>query len=419
MELSGFYDLLKKELARIDQAGTAKRQEMIIEGFTNDQPPRAIVGGKFYQVFNSNDYLGLRHSLVLKEAEQAASEQYGVGPGAVRFISGTLKIHRDLEKALAAFHRRDDAMIFSSAFAANIAALGCLIKGQSKDSVVSSDVLVISDELIHRSLIEGIRTANLPKEQRRVFAHRNLGDLAKALEEGVGKFRRALVVTDGVFSMLGVNQDLAAMERIIETFRFKYPEGVITAIDDCHGVGVFGPTGRGCEEIAGVQADVLIGTMGKAFGVDGGYVVGNQVLIDYLRESAATYIYSNNIAPGTAGAALRAVELMSGSEGAALLEKSRQNTAYFKKAAIMAGFIFAADSAHPIQPILVGDSQETVRLKKDLFNQGFLVTNINYPVVPPGRDEIRVQISAAHNFGEIDEFVKALAAARDRGGKSS
>jgi len=418
-EDNGFYGLLRRELERIDRAGTAKRQETIIEGFTDEKPPRAIIAGKPYRVFNSNDYLGLRHSPLLKKAEQEASEKYGAGPGAVRFISGSLKIHRDLERALAVFHGRDDAMIFSSAFAANVAVLGSLIKGQSKDSLIGSEVLVISDELIHRSLIEGIRTANLPKEQRRIFLHRNLEDLNKALEEGVGRFRRALVVTDGVFSMLGIHQDLAAMEGIVGKFRNEYPEGIITIIDDCHGIGAFGLTGRGCEEVGGVQADVLIGTMGKALGADGGYVAGNQVLIDYLRESAATYIYSNNISPGTAGAAHQAVQLISGPAGSGLLEKLRQNTAYFKKAIIAAGFSLAADSDHPIQPILVGDSQETVRLKKDLFDQGFLVTNINYPVVPIGRDEIRVQISAAHQLEDIDEFAAAFAAAGNRGKKES
>jgi glycine C-acetyltransferase len=407
MSKSNFYQTLQQEIDRVENAKTAKRHEKIIEGFTNDPAPQAQLAGKNYRIFNSNDYLGLRFHPALKKGEHAASEKYGTGPGAVRFISGSLKVHRDLEKAMATFHGRDDAMVFSSAFAANMAVMFCLIKGQSADSVVDDNVLVVSDALNHRSIIDGIRIANLPKEQRAIFKHMDVADLERVLTEHIGKYKRVLIVTDGVFSMLGEYQDLKAMNEVIAKFDGQYENGVMLVVDDAHGIGAFGQTGRGTEEVAGGKSDVLVGTFGKGLGSDGGYVVADQVVIDYLRESAATYIYSNSISPGTAGAALAAVELLDTADGKKLLESSRENVMLFKKLMAEKGFTFAVDSVHPIQPLLIGDTAKTKQLKEKLFESGFLVTNINYPVVPKGRDEIRIQISAAHTQEDIKAFIEA------------
>lgn len=402
-----FEAVLKDEIARIDVAGTTKRSEVIIEGFSQHPAPRALVGTQEYRIFNSNDYLGLRHHQALKQAEHEASARFGTGPGAVRFISGSLAVNRDLEKALAHLHSRDDAMVFSSAFATNVAVLFCLLKGQSRDSVVDDKALVVSDELNHRSIIDGIRIAGLSSEQKAIFKHRDAADLERQLNEQRGKWNRVVVVTDGVFSMLGEYQDLAALRKVIDAYQENYPQGVWLVVDDAHGVGVFGKTGRGCEEVCGVRADVLIGTLGKAFGADGGYVVGSQIVIDYLRESAATYIYSNSISPGTAGAALAAIELLDSDEGRRLLDRLSDHIDWFKGAMKQAGFTFAADSLHPIQPWFIGDTARTKSLKKALFEAGFLVTNINFPVVPKGKDEIRVQLSAAHERSDLEAFVEA------------
>lgn len=400
-----FLETLGKELARIGQAKTAKRFEKVIEGFTKEASPKAIINGKPYRVFNSNDYLGLRFHPQLKTAEHVASQEYGTGPGAVRFISGTLKVHRDLEKAIAAFHGRDDAIVFSSAFATNLAVLFCLIKGQAADSVVSGNTMVISDALNHRSIIDGIRVANLGKEQRFVFNHLDLNDLDRILTEKRGTFQRAIIVTDGIFSMLGVAQDIKKMRQVIDAHDAHFPEGIWLVVDDAHGIGAFGKTGRGVEEAYHAKADVLVGTLGKAFGADGGYVTADQTVIDYLRESAATYIYSNSISPGTAGAALASVELVQSSAGEKLLSQLVHNREYFQKEMQKAGCVFAAASVHPIQPVLLGDATKTAIFKEGLFDNGILVTNINYPVVPKGRDEIRVQISAAHTKEDLDTFV--------------
>ena len=408
MSRNNFFSVLKKEINRIDEAQTSKRFEKIIDGFTKEKSPKAIIGKEKFQVFNSNDYLGLRHNPLLKKAELQASEIFGTGPGAVRFISGSLKIHRNLEKALAKFHKKDDAMVFSSSFATNLAVLFCLIAGQNKDSLVDNNIVVISDALNHRSIIDGIRVANLPKEQRAIFKHMDPNHLDTVLETNKKIYKRALVVTDGVFSMLGEYQKLKEIRTIVDKFDKEYENGVLLVVDDAHGVGIAGKTGRGIEEVEGVKADVLIGTFGKAFGADGGYVVANQTIIDYLRESAATYIYSNSIPPGTAGAALKSVELLDKSIGRKLLENSKKNVAYFKNQMKTAGYLFAAESNHPIQPVLIGDPLKTSILVRNLFKKNIIVTNISYPVVPKGRDEIRVQISAVHTKKDIDQLVKAF-----------
>lgn len=403
-----FLKTLQKELERLDQNKVSKRQETVIDGFSTDPNPRALIDGKEYQVFNSNDYLGLRHHPSLKKADHQAVETYGTGPGAVRFISGSLRIYRELEKALARFHGRDDAIVFSSAFATNVAVIPCLIKGQSKDSLVDRNSLVISDALNHRSIIEGIRAASIDKSQKAIFKHLDHKDLDVVLSENAGKFSRAVVVTDGIFSMLGEYQDLAKLKQVTDKWQDKYEEGVILVVDDAHGVGCFGTTGRGVEEKTKTQADVLVGTLGKAFGADGGYVVADQVAIDYLRESAATYVYSNSISPGTAGAGLKAVEMMMSDEGSKLLQALEANITHFQKLVKDNGLRLAAQSQHPIQPLLIGDPSVSKKLSLDLYQAGFLVTSINYPVVPKGQDEIRIQLSATQTQADLDNFVEVL-----------
>jgi glycine C-acetyltransferase len=412
MNTQRFFETLTQEIARIDEIKTAKRKERIIEGFTNDPSPRAIIEGKPYLLFNSNDYLGMRHQEKVKQAEHVASKTFGAGPGAVRFISGTVAIHRELEKTIAAFHNRPDAIIISSAFAANLAVIFCLSQGLTKDSLVTPDVLIISDALNHRSIIDGVRLTGLAKEQRVIFEHMNPKHLDEILTGNHGKYKRVIIVTDGVFSMLGEYQDLKQIRQVIHQHDKYFPQGILLVVDDCHGVGVIGETGRGIEEIEQTQADVLVGTFGKAFGADGGYIVANQTIIDYLRESAPTYIYSNAISPGTAGAALEAVSLLTTQYGKQLLKKLQQNTNYFKKQMNMKGFTFAADSNHPIQPLLIGDSAQTKQYVELLFEQGILVTGISYPVVAKGKDEIRIQISATHTQADIDYAIHSLEQAR-------
>ncbi len=406
MSKLNYYQLLASEIGRLDLASMSKRLEHVISGYLRSPSPKAQINGRTFTVFNSNDYLGLRLHPALLAAEHSASQTYGVGPGAVRFISGTLQIHQDLETRLAKFHSRQAAMIFSSAFAANLAVISSLIKGQSKDSLVSPNTLVVSDELNHRSIIEGIRLANLPPEQRQVYRHLDYAHLEQILSQNVNKFARVLILSDGVFSMLGEIVDLSRLRSLADQYDSAFSEGVILYIDDCHGIGVMGSSGRGVEQVSLAQADVLIGTLGKAFGSDGGYVVGDQILIDYLRESCATYIYSNPISPGTAAAGLSAVELVDSPAGSTLLDQLHQNISFFKSKA--ASLPFAANSLHPIQPLLVGDPKLSRQKAEKLYQAGYLVTTINYPVVAQGRDEIRLQLSATHTSSEIAEIIKLL-----------
>lgn len=410
-----FLASLKKEVGRLDEAATSKRFEHYIEDFTHDPSPRAMIEGKPYSIFNSNDYLGLRHHPRLKAAEHEAAQRLGTGPGAVRFISGSFAVHRDLEKRLAAFHERDDAIVFSSAFAANLAVIFSLARGQSRDSVISSNVLVISDELNHRSIIDGVRLANLGKEEKAIFKHLDMQSLKNILHEHSGKFQRVIIITDGVFSMLGEYQDLSRLQEVIRSYDDAYPEGIFLIVDDAHGVAAFGKSGRGTEEASGAKADVLVGTLGKGFGVDGGYATGDQSVIDYLRESAATYIYSNSIAPGAAAAAIAALDVIESAEGTEMLRKLESNIAELKKQLSEKGLILAAESIHPIQPVLIGDPLKTKQLVQRMFEKGFLVSSINYPVVPKGRDEIRVQLSAAHTSQDIAAFTDAMKTAVDQG----
>lgn len=414
MNKNKFIKLLNKEVERIDSVKTTKRNERIIEGFTNHPSKRAIINNKQYLIFNSNDYLGLRHNSAIKKQEHDASKKYGAGPGAVRFISGTLKIHKDLEQQVAKFHNREDAIIFSSAFAANLAVMFCLSQGLTKDSLVNSDVLIVSDSLNHRSIIDGVRLTGLPKEQRVIFEHLNPDSLKDILLKNIGKYTRVVVVTDGVFSMLGEFQKLKEIKNVIDDFEDKYALGIMLVIDEAHGVGIAGRTGRGIEEISGTKADLLVGTFGKAFGTDGGYVVGKKEVIDYLRESSATYIYSNSISPGTAGGALGAIKLVDSEKGRKLLLKSEKNTQYFKKKIRDIGYVFSAESYHPIQPVLIGDTVKTKQLVEYMFTEGILVTNISYPVVPKGKDEIRVQISATHTKKDIDTLIEVFKKAKEK-----
>jgi glycine C-acetyltransferase len=405
-----FKELLKNEISRIDASNTAKRNEVIIEDFSKEEgyAAKAVIKGKKFAIFNSNDYLGFRFNEKLRQAEENSTKKYGTGPGAVRFISGSLQIYKELEQEIANFHGKDDAIIFSSAFAANMAVIHCFAKGQSKDSLIDANTLIISDELNHRSIIDGVRVANLPKENKAIFKHRNMESLKEVLNQNKGKFKRVVIVTDGVFSMLGVHQNIAEMQGLSKEFDNDFEEGVITIVDDAHGIGVLGKTGRGVEELHNSKCGLLVGTLGKAFGSDGGYVTGNIDFINYLRESAATYIYSNCISPGTAAAGLTALKILNSDEGKKLLDSLKQNISTFKSKMIKEGFTFAAESEHAIQPILIGDAVKTRQLVDSLFEKGFIVTNISYPVVPKGRDEIRVQISAIHTIKDIEEFIDAV-----------
>jgi glycine C-acetyltransferase len=330
-------------------------------------------------------------------AEEEAVRRYGAGPGAVRFISGTWEPHVKLEARLAAFHGRDAAMLFSSAYATVMGVLAPLITDKTA---------VISDELNHNSIINAIALAR--PAQKRIYHHLDLDELERQLAALSKTCARAIIVTDGVFSMRGDHAPLGRIMQIAAEFDALFAENVIVVADDSHGVGGFGETGRGTEEIVGGhKVDVLIGTLGKAFGVNGGYVVASQPIISYLRETSPFYIYSNPITPAEAEASLAAVERVDSEEGRALLAHLRAMTARFRQGLRALGLETVAGE-HPVVPLLVGDTARTARLVAHLRDSGILATGLGFPVVPKGEEEIRFQISADHTVADIDEALAAL-----------
>lgn len=352
---------------------------------------------------NSNSYLGMGLRPEVIEAEERATAEFGAGPGAVRFISGSYQAHLDLERELAAFHGRDAGMIFSSAYAAIVSTLTPL---------VTPDTVLISDELNHNCIINAMRLAR--PAGKAIYKHNDMAGLDAALEEWKGKARRALVVTDGIFSMRGDHAPLDEVMELCARHDAGYEENAVCVVDDSHGVGAFGRTGRGTEEFTGCPpVDILVGTLGKAFGVNGGYVVANQATIDFLRESSQMYIYSNPITVGEAAAALASLRIVASPEGEALLERLRALTRRFEAGLGRIG-IETIPGEHPVVPLMVRDTAKTHALVRHLYEHGVLVTGLAYPVVPQGDEEIRTQVNADHTEADIDRVLDILEAYTNR-----
>jgi glycine C-acetyltransferase len=392
--------------ARVDElrtSGRLKGAEAVTVGIlapANGKGPRFLIEGggeRGYLRMNSNSYLGLSLDARVLAAEEEAVRRYGTGPGAVRFISGTWAPHVALERRLATFHGREAGMLFSSAYATVMGVLPQLITDKTA---------VISDALNHSCIINAIALAR-PAEKR-IYRHLDLDELERQLAAVAKTCTRAIVVTDGVFSMRGDHAPLDAIQKLIAEFDALFPENIILVVDDSHGVGGFGRTGRGTEEVTGSRpVDILIGTLGKAFGVNGGYVVASNAIVGYLRETSPFYIYSNPITPGEAEAALVAVDHVDGPEGLPALNHLRSMTAGFRRGLTLLGLETLAGE-HPVVPLMVRDSALTARLVAHLRSNGILATGLNYPVVPKGEEEIRFQISADHTPLDIDEALVAL-----------
>ena len=396
---------LSDHVASLERAGTAKGAEIVVAGVkrpSGDRGPRFLLAGEGDKEFlrmNSNSYLGMGLRDEVIEAEEHATRAFGAGPGAVRFISGSYQPHLDLERELAAFHGREAGMIFSSAYATIVSTITPL---------VTADTVLISDELNHNCIINAMRLARPAGKE--VYAHNDVAGLARALESWKGKAKRALVVTDGIFSMRG---DHAPVDQIVEMCARHddaYAENVVCIVDDSHGVGAFGRTGRGVEEYTGsAPVDVLVGTLGKAFGVNGGYVVANAATIRFLRESSQMYIYSNPITVGEAAAALASLRIVASRDGVKLLERLRALTRRFEEGLGRIG-IETIPGEHPVVPLMIRDTQRTRDLVRYLFERGVLVTGLTYPVVPKGDEEIRTQVNADHTEADIDHVLELLAA---------
>ncbi|MBN2780920.1 MAG: aminotransferase class I/II-fold pyridoxal phosphate-dependent enzyme [Candidatus Marinimicrobia bacterium] len=398
---------LAKARAALVEEGRAKGREWIITGVirpSGNKGPRYLLEGseREFIKMNSNSYLGLSLHPEVVKAEEEATRRFGVGPGAVRFISGSYREHIELERTIADFHGRDAAMIFSSAYVTSLGVISAL---------TTAETVLISDTLNHNCIINAQRMSR-PAEKM-IYRHNDMQDLGEKLTEAKGKGKRCLVITDGIFSMRG---DHAPLDKIVELCRKADPdfeEGVSLIVDDSHGVGACGATGRGTEELTRARADVLIGTLGKAFGVNGGYVAGSAELIAFLRESAPTYIYSNPITVSEAAAARKSFDICSSEEGRERLRHLKAMTARFRDG-LRALHLETIPGEHPVVPLMVRDTRMTSDLVAFLRENGILATGLNFPVVPKGEEEIRFQVCADHTAADIDDVLNVLRSYKEK-----
>ena len=386
MYASAIRDELGAALEQAKQEGLYK-QEWPIDG-----PQGAwvkLADGRRVLNLCANNYLGLSSHPAIEEAARGAVERWGYGVSSVRFICGTLSLHLELERRLAEFLGTEEAILYSSCFAAN---------GGLFETLLSADDVIISDELNHASIIDGVR---LCKAQRLRYRNADLHDLEARLKEAAGA-RRRLIATDGVFSMDGVIAPLAGICDLAERY------DALVMVDDSHSVGVLGDSGRGTHEHCGVmgRVDILTGTFGKALGgASGGYTAARKEIVATLRQRSRPYLFSNSLAPMIAAAAMQAITLLSDSHD--LVDRLRANTAFFRSGITRLGFeVTGAD--HPIVPIMLGDARVAQKMAAALLDDGVYVVGFSYPVVPMGKARIRVQISAAHAREDLELALAAF-----------
>jgi glycine C-acetyltransferase len=377
-------DQLTDDLATLETEGLYKAEAII----TTPQSSRIEVGDQQLLNFCANNYLGLADHPAMISAAQQALDRWGFGMASVRFICGTAEIHKELEHRLARFLGTEDAILYSSCFDAN---------GGLFETLLGPEDAVISDELNHASIIDGVR---LCKATRLRYANRDMADLEAKLREAQGA-RHRLVATDGVFSMDGYVAPLDAIVELAERY------SALVMVDDSHAVGFMGPTGAGTPELFGVQdrVDIVTGTLGKALGgASGGYTAAHKEIVEMLRQRSRPYLFSNSLAPSIAAAGIAMLDLLETS--GELLQRLRENTAYFRSEMVERGFDIP-ESDHPIVPIMIGDAVEAAAMADRLLAEGIYVRAFSFPVVPRGKARIRTQMSAAHSR---DDLVRAITA---------
>lgn len=381
-----YTEQLQQTLQQIREAGTYKSERVI------DTPQDAhirVTGGREVLNMCANNYLGLaEHPEIIKAAHEAL-DRWGYGMASVRFICGTQGIHKQLENAISKFLGTEDTILYSSCFDAN---------GGLFETLLGPEDAIISDELNHASIIDGIR---LCKAQRHRYRNNDMQDLEEKLKEASGA-RYRMIATDGVFSMDGYIANLPAVCELADKYN------ALVMVDDSHAVGFTGKTGRGTHELHGVmdRIDVITGTLGKALGgASGGYTSGRKEIIDLLRQRSRPYLFSNTLAPSIAGASLRALELLSASTE--LRDKLENNTRYFREQMTARGFNILP-GVHPIAPIMLGDAKLAGQVAEAMLARGVYVIGFSYPVVPQGKARIRTQISAAHSVDDLKFAIDAF-----------
>jgi len=380
-----FYDRLDAELKEIEEGGLYKRERII----TTPQKPDIEVGGDHVLNFCANNYLGLADDPRLVEAACESTRDHGFGMASVRFICGTQDIHRQLEKRLADWLGFDDSILYAAAFDAN---------GGLFEPLLGPEDAIVSDALNHASIIDGIR---LCKAKRYRYANSDMNDLEDKLKTAREEDARTiLIATDGVFSMDGYIAKLAEIRALADQY------DALVMIDDCHAHGFMGDKGRGVPDHCGVKADIVTGTLGKALGgAMGGFTCADQRVIDLLRQRSRPYLFSNSLAPGLVGAAIKALDLVE--EGDDLRSSLFDNAQRFRKGMSEAGFELLPGE-HPIIPVMLGDAALSQRMADALMKEGVYVIGFFYPVVPKGQARIRTQMSAAHTPEQIDQAVAAF-----------
>ncbi len=381
---------LSAQLEEIRSEGLFKSERVIV---TPQQATVKVSGGEEVLNLCANNYLGLADDPRVVAAAKEALDRWGYGMASVRFICGTQEIHKNLERRLSGFLGTEDSILYSSCFDAN---------GGLFETLLGKDDAVISDELNHASIIDGIR---LCAAQRYRYHNRDMAHLDEQLREASGA-RRRLIATDGVFSMDGYVAPLREICELAER------HGAMVMVDDSHAVGFIGAHGRGTPELHGVtdRVDIVTGTLGKALGgASGGYVSGRKEIVDLLRQRSRPYLFSNSVAPAIAAASLVVLDLLDGSDD--LRARLRQNTAWFREKMGDLGFdILPGD--HPIVPVMLGDAALATRMADLLLQRGVYVIGFSYPVVPIGKARIRVQVSAAHTRDDLERAATAFAEAR-------
>lgn len=350
----------------------------------------AVRGGREVINFCANNYLGLANDPDIREAARTAMDAWGYGLSSVRFICGTQEPHKELESAMAKFLGMEDSILFSSCFDAN---------GAVFEPLLDAECAIIADSLNHASIIDGVRLA---KAERFIYRHNDFDDLETKLKEASGK-RQRMVVTDGVFSMDGDIADLTKICDLAERY------GALVMVDDSHATGFVGARGRGTHEYNNVmdRVDIITTTFGKALGgASGGCIAGKAEIIEYLRQKARPYLFSNTLAPAIVGGTLKAIEKLSASTG--LRDRLETNTGRFRAGMAAAG-LDIRPGVHPICPVMLYDEKLAHRMADRLLDEGIYVIGFSFPVVPRGQARIRVQVSAAHTDAQIDGAIAAFA----------
>ncbi len=394
---------LSRELAELVREGRAKAPERVIEQYI---APRGGKGPRYKLIghetefirMNSNAYLSLsQHPDVLAAADRATHD-FGVGPGAVRFIDGTFVHHVRLEQKIAQFVGKPAAKIFNSAYTANCG-LALAISGPQTHW--------IGDQLNHNSIIRAMRISNVPSANKGIFRHNDMDDLKRCLDEVPLDRERVVVIFDGIFSMRGDCAPIHEIETICRSYDSGFRDGVITVVDDSHGIGAYGTTGRGTAEFCNAVPDVIVGTFGKAFGVNGGFIAAGKTVIEAVRQKADTYIYTNPLSMADCAAAVKALEICDGPEGRDRLKHLKRMTDRFRGGLADLG-LETIPGPHPVVPLMVRDTRKTHAWVDGLFQKGVLSVGLTFPVVPRGDETIRFQINAGHTPSDIDHVIGLL-----------